>query len=416
MRHSKRPITRGPIACAACITLMLVACGTAGVAFAEPDPLAVSSQQRKRAKSIDTKKAIPPAAKKTAPPAAKSTPPPRESFTAAEQAAATIPDIPDARFWADSVADFERAIPQTPGAWLALSSGGADGAFGAGVIVGMSAANARPDFSLVTGVSTGALMAPFVFLGPRYDDALRDVYTSITAADIFELGGKGESFFDTWPLKNLIAKRVTSKLLDEIAAEHRKGRRLFVLTTNLDAERPVVWNMGAIAAAGGERALKLFRAVLLASSSIPGAFPPVLIDVEANGHKFSEMHADGGLNNQFYVAPASLLATGSDYRIPATDLFLVINTGLAPSFAVTERETIAILGRAVSVGVKTLTRFMIDAAYAAAKRTGIAFHLATIDSKFDAPSRGAFDPDYMKALFAFGVEQARNGVAFRAEP
>jgi hypothetical protein len=174
--------------------------------------------------------------------------------------------------------------------------------------------------------------------------------------------------------------------------------------------------MGAIAAGGGERALKLFRAVLLASSSIPGAFPPVLIEVEANGHTFREMHADGGLNNQFYVAPAALLATGSDYRIPATELFLIINTALAPSFAVTERETISILGRAVSVGVKTLTRFMIDAAYAAAKRSGVPFHLATIDPKFSAPSRGAFDPDYMKALFAFGFEQAKKGVAFRAEP
>lgn len=406
----------GPIAYAACIALTLAICGTAGVALAEPDPLAVSSQQRRGAKSTDTKRPAPPAARKAAPPEAKSTIPPREAFTAAEQAAAEIPGIPNARFWADSVADFERAIPQTPGSWLALSSGGADGAFGAGVIVGMTAANARPDFSLVTGVSTGALMAPFVFLGPRYDAVLREVYTSITAADIFELGGKGESFFDTWPLKNLIAKRVTAKLFDEIAAEHRKGRRLFVLTTNLDAERAVVWNMGAIAAAGGERALKLFRDVLLASSSIPGAFPPVLIDVEANGNKFREMHADGGLKNQFYVAPASLLATGSDYRIPTADLFLIINTGLAPSFAVTERETVSILGRAVSVGVKTLTRFMIDAAYAAAKRSDIGFHLATIDSKFSAPSRGAFDPDYMKALFAFGFERAKTGVAFRSEP
>jgi hypothetical protein len=392
---------------------MLVACAAAGVALAQPD-LSISSQQRKRAKSTDTKKQAPPAAKKAAP--SRDTLPPREAFTAAEQAAAVIPGIADARFWADSVADFERTIPQMPGPWLALSSGGADGAFGAGVIVGMSTANARPEFSLVTGVSTGALMAPFVFLGPRYDAALREVYTSITAADIFELGGKGESFFDTWPLKSLIAKRVTSKLLEEIAAEHRKGRRLFVLTTNLDAERPVVWNMGAIAEKGGEQALKLFRDVLLASSSIPGAFPPVLIEVEANEKTFREMHADGGLNNQFYVAPAALLATGSDYRIPATELFLIINTGLAPSFAVTERETVSILGRAVSVGVRTLTRFMIDAAYAAAKRSGVPFHLATIDSKFSPPSRGAFDPDYMKALFAFGSEQARNGVAFRAEP
>ena len=115
----------------------------------------------------------------------------------------------------------------------------------------MGAAGSRPEFSVVTGVSTGALMAPFAFLGPRYAETLREVYTSITAADIFELGGRGESFFDTWPLKNLIAKRVTPALLEAIAAEHRKGRRLFVLTTNVDAERPLAWDMGAIASKGG---------------------------------------------------------------------------------------------------------------------------------------------------------------------
>ena len=130
---------------------------------------------------------------------------------------------------------------------------------------------------------------------PNTTTSLRDAYTTITAADIFELGGKGESFFDTWPLRDLIAKRVTPELLNDVAAEHRRGRRLLVVTTNLDAERPVAWNMGAIAAKGGDKALKLFRDILLAASSIPGAFPPVLIEVEAGGRKFQEMHADGGL-------------------------------------------------------------------------------------------------------------------------
>lgn len=349
-------------------------------------------------------------------PKKKAGPPPRERFTLAEQNLAAIPDIPDARFFADSEADYLRALPPTPGPWLALSSGGADGAFGAGVISGLTESGKRPDFTVVTGVSTGALMAPFVFLGAKYDDRLRDAYTTITAADVFELGGKGESFFDTWPLKDLIAKRVTPELLNDIAAEHRRGRRLLVMTTNLDAERPVAWNMGAIAAKGGDKALKLFRDVLLAATSIPGAFPPVLIDVEAGGHKFQEMHADGGLNNQFFVAPESLIANTSSFRLPATELYVVINTRLTPDFQPTERDTISILGRGISVGVRTLTRIMIDQTYAAAKRSGIGFRLAVIDPKFNVPSRGAFDPDYMKALFNFGSEQAKTGLAFRNEP
>ncbi|HLN40049.1 MAG TPA: patatin-like phospholipase family protein, partial [Xanthobacteraceae bacterium] len=233
-------------------------------------------------------------------------PPPRIPFTAADEVAAAIPGMPDARFWADSVADFTAALPPQPGPWLALSSGGADGAFGAGLLKGLSESGHRPDYAVVTGVSTGALMAPFIFAGPRYDDALRAAYTKITAADVFEVGSTGESFVDSWPLKDLIAKQITPALLADVAAAHNSGRRLFVITTDLDAERSVVWNMGAIAAHaadknGGDAALALFRRVLLASSAIPGGFPPVLIDVEANGKKFQEMHVDGGVGGQFFV-------------------------------------------------------------------------------------------------------------------
>ena len=202
--------------------------------------------------------------------------PPRPPFTAAEDATAAIPGMPDARFWADSTEDFAKALPEKPGPWLTLSSGGSDGAFGAGLLNGLTASGKRPDYAVVTGVSTGALIAPFAFAGPRYDDALRDAFTKITSADVFEIGGTPESFVDTWPLKDLIAKQVTPALIADIAAQYRAGRRLFIVTTNLDSERSMVWNMGAIAAHGGEQAIKLFRTVLLASSSIPGAFPPVL--------------------------------------------------------------------------------------------------------------------------------------------
>ncbi|MGE3149592.1 MAG: patatin-like phospholipase family protein, partial [Pseudorhodoplanes sp.] len=226
-----------------------VATSAGGVSAASQD---VSAQRKKPAKK----------------PAPKPKPgefPARENFTAEEQKAAAIPGMPDARFWSDSVADFKKAIPDNPGPWLVLSSGGGDGAFGAGLLNGWSETGDRPEFSVVTGVSTGALMAPYAFLGPKYDAALKENYTTINAGSIFEAGGKGESFLDTWPLKELIAKLVDENLLAAIAAEHQRGRRLLVLTTNLDAERYVVWNMGAIASRGGEAALKLFRNILLAS-------------------------------------------------------------------------------------------------------------------------------------------------------
>ena len=282
--------------------------------------------------------------------------------------------MPDARFWADSVDDFKNALPQQPGPWLILSSGGSDGAFGAGLLNGLTAAGKRPDYTVVTGVSTGALMAPFAFAGPRYDEALRKAYTTITAADVFEAGNTtGESFVDSWPLRDIIGKQMTPELFDDIAAEHRRGRRLFVVTTDLDSGRSVVWNMGAIAVHGGDDALKLFRSVLLASASVPGGFPPVMIDVEANGKRFQEMHVDGGLGGQFFVAPAALMASTSDYRLPATQLYIVVNTELQREFSVVDRFAPKILTQSIGMAVPVDTRLMLDRSYVAAKRSGVAF-------------------------------------------
>ena len=342
--------------------------------------------------------------------------PARIPFTAADEAAAVVPGMPDARFWADSVADFQNALPSQPGPWLILSSGGSDGAFGAGVLNGLSAAGNRPNYSVVTGVSTGALMAPFAFLGSHYDDALRDAYTKISAADVFEIGATGESFVDSWPLKDLIAKQITPAVLDAVAAEYKNGRRLFVVTTDIDAERSVVWNMGAIAAHGGDAALNLFRTVLLASSSIPGGFPPVLIDVEANGKHFQEMHVDGGVGGQFFVAPAALMSATSDYRLPATQLHILIDSVLEPEFQVVERSIPAILTQTVGAAVMVDTRLMIDRAFLAAKRSGVGFNIATIPPSFDAPSRGPFDPDYMSALFQVGYDLGKSANPFSTEP
>jgi patatin-like phospholipase len=358
------------------------------------------------------------AGKKQAPAASAAQPqlPPRIPFTAAEDAAAAIPGIPEARFWGDVEADFKGALPAQPGPWLILSSGGSDGAFGAGLLSGLSAAGKRPDYSVVTGVSTGALIAPFAFAGARYDNALHDAFTKVTAADIYEAGRSGESFVDSWPLRDFIAKEITPELFADIAAAHGGGRRLFVATYNLDAERPVIWNMGAIAAHGGKDALALFRSVLLASAAIPGGFPPVLIDVEAEGKRFQEMHVDGGLGGQFFVAPAPLMESTSDYRLPATELYIVVNSGLERNFQVVERFAPSILTQAVGGAVKVDTRLMLDRALIVAKRSGVPFNVATIPANFNAPSKGPFDPDYMGPLFQTGYDLGKSESPFKTQP
>jgi len=333
--------------------------------------------------------------------------PSRPDFTADDQAAAIIPGIPDARFWADSEKDFLAALPTTPGPWLALSTGGGDGAFGAGLLNGWSESGKRPEFSVVTGVSTGALMAPYAFIGPSQDAGLKRAYTEYNAGDIFEDIKTPESLVDTWPLKRLIEKEVTPELLAQVAEAYRRGRRLFVATTNLDAQRGMIWNMGAIAAKGDEAALALFRNVLRASTAIPGLFPPVLIDVEANGKKTQEMHADGGLSAQIFVAPESVLNTESTTKLPATELYLIANNRLTPEFQTTERSLIFVIGHSIAIGVQSMLRINIDRAYAAAKRNGIPFYLSYPALSPDQQGKGAFDPEFMKDLFGAGAARGR---------
>lgn len=338
--------------------------------------------------------------------------PTRADLTADDQAAAIIPGVPDARIWADSEKDFVRLLPTTPGPWLALSTGGGDGAFGAGVLNGWTESGKRPQFSVVTGVSTGSLMAPYAFVGSSQDPGLKRAYTEYNAGDIFEDVKTPESLVDTWPLRRLIAKEVTAELLAQVAAAHKSGRRLFVATTNLDAQRGTLWNMGAIAAKGDEASLKLFRDILAASTAIPGLFPPVLIDVEANGKKTQEMHADGGLAAQIYVAPESMLNASSGTKIPATALYLIANNRLTPEFQMTERSLIFVLGHSIAVGVQSMLRVNIDRAYAAAQRSGIPFYLSYPALGAEQQGKGAFDTEFMKGLFENGVARGKTGEPF----
>jgi hypothetical protein len=381
---------------------------------AQPAPKP-QAQVHKRARTmIGAAKRVPRDEKVAKP--ADSGPPARQPFDEADQEVASIAGIPDARFFGDSEKDFLKAVSGVQGSWIALSGGGEEGAFGAGLMAGLTKANARTDHTVVTGVSTGALMAPFVFLGARYDEALRANYTGINSGDIFEVAQTPESFLDTWPLKKLIEKQVTPEMLAEIAAEHRKGRRLFVVTTSLDSGRPVVWNIGAIASRGGDQPLKLVRDVLLASSSIPGFFPPVHIEVEANGKTFSEMHADGTIRAPFYIAPESLLTGSTGARLPAEQIYVVVNSRLGAGFELTSRATLSVLGRAITVALKATLRGEIMRAYAAAQRHGTGFQLAVIPSDFNTPCNGVFDTTCMQALYEVGVRQGASREAFRSIP
>ncbi|WP_238232025.1 MULTISPECIES: patatin-like phospholipase family protein [Methylobacterium] len=357
------------------------------------------------------------------------TQPERVDFTAAESATAWPEGLPGRlRLDGDDPRAFQALIDGAGAAgdpWLVLSGGGENGAFAAGLLAGWSQAGDRPAFGVVTGVSTGALIAPFAFVGPAADPALRANYTEITAADVFELGGNPTAALtDNWPLKDRIDKSVTPDLLKAVAAEHAKGRRLLIATTQVDAERSTVWDMGAIAglAAGkdagryGDKALKLFREIVLASTAIPGVFPPVMIDaLGEDGKRFQEMHNDGGAMAPFYLAPApALVGRTSGVHLPTHSVYLVVNNRLTPEFGIAPRTILGVLGHSMSAAIKAQTRGAIALAQIFAQRSGLDLHVAEIDGRFTKASSAPFDPDYMKALYQHGEGLGRAGTAFTA--
>ena len=364
------------------------------------------------------------------------------AVTYAEARQIDILDTPDARFYVSDTARIydvaikayqrsNRSRPAQTRHYLALSGGGDDGAFGAGLLVGWSARGDRPEFDMVTGVSTGALSAPFAFLGRAYDQNLAGVYTETSAGNIFEKRAillaavTSDSLVDNTPLRRLIESNVDTAMVQKIAEEYGKGRLLFVLTTNLDQSRPVIWNIGAIAATNNPKARDLIIDVLLASASIPAVFPPVMLDVTVDGQKRQEMHVDGGTVAQVFFYPPSFSIRGAARRLGVDDkalrarkrvAYVIRNGRFFRQDESVQLRTIAIAKEALatmtmSSGVNDTYRM-----YTLARRDGVDFNLASIGEDFTVPYKGPFDPGYMQALFAYGFEKGRAGYPWKKVP
>ena len=342
---------------------------------------------------------------------------------------AVVLDTPRIRFWPalqateffeEGLQALEREMAELnvsnysdlpPTNYLAVSGGGADGAFGAGFLVGWTEAGTRPEFKIVTGVSTGALIAPFAFLGPVYDEVLREVYTTISADNVFKARALTAALFDdamadTTPLFGLISDRINDDVLTAIAREYARGRLLLIGTTNLDVGKPVIWNIGAIASSGLPGARDLVSKILLASTAIPGVFPPVMIDVEVDGKQYQEMHVDGGAIAQLFLYPSAAGEMAIDAGIERKRrAFIIRNASLGDDWVHVDRQTLDIARRSISLmifmsGLNDLIR-----TYFITKRDGVDYNLAYIDDDFEPPEHdGDFDPVYMNALFDYGYK------------
>ncbi|UPJ65939.1 patatin-like phospholipase family protein [Bradyrhizobium sp. 191] len=346
---------------------------------------------------------------------------PRTPYTAAEASTSRVLDIDGLRRYADDPVtkfSFEKTNSTATRSYLALSGGGADGAYGVGVLNGWTAARTRPTFTVVSGVSTGGLIAPFAFLGPQYDDTLKEVYTSGIAESLLNdpsimrvLFGSG--LFGNTRLRELVARYVGPEILAQVARENAKGRKLLVVTTDLDTQRTAIWDMGKIAAVGTPEALKLFRDVMAASASIPLVFPPIMIDAEGQGRKFQEMHVDGGVTAPVLTLPEALLFQSG--RMPGSarmDIYILVNKKIERNFELVSNGTIDVASRSLSAITQSQTRSIIFSTYDFAKRNRLGFHLSYIARDYPAPPSEGFDTTYMRALYQYGYEKAASGQAW----
>ncbi|TXL70049.1 hypothetical protein FHP25_36145 [Vineibacter terrae] len=366
--------------------------------------------------------------------------PDRAPYVAADLNEAHVVGFPaDIRIWGDTgiTAALERDVrsaieqerqasragagPLPPLNVLALSGGGEDGAFGAGVLTGWSERGDRPVFHVVTGVSTGSLIAPFAFVGAAEDTHLREAFTTVDKKNIFIIQGIfkilfGESVAETAPLREMVGRFVTPELLQEVAAAHRSGRRLFVVTTHLDSQRPVLWDMGKIASSGNPKAITLFREVLVASAAMPGVFPPIYFDVQSGDRRFQEMHVDGGVTAQVFSMPLSVTALMAAAPSRERHLYVVINNRITPQFDMPRRGIVSIAGRSISTLIKMQGASGTRDIYHFAKDVKADFNLAYIDDGFTEVTPAPFDRGYMNKLFAYGHTLGRQGYPWRKVP
>ena len=357
----------------------------------------------------------------------------------------TVLGLPNGRFWAWYDLDGDALVREweqsndrqrvaggsdddPPSHFLGISGGGGDGAFGAGLLCGWYDSGSMPEFKLVTGISTGGMIAPFAFLGGPYIDQLRELYTTIKSQEeirtLRALNGFygiafGEALADTGPLHRLIARYVNARMVADLAAAYKNGRMLMIATASLDHQRPIIWNIGAIAASGHSEALELIRKIILASASIPGAFPPVMINVDAGGKRYQEMNVDAGVVQQAMLYPMYFgVRTSLRYGKLARErhAYIIRNARLDPDWASVNRDFLTIIERAVSTMIHYLGYNDVVRIYDMTKRDGIDYNLAYIETDFAQKKNELFDPAYMKALFDYAYEKGRNKPVWRKAP
>lgn len=352
----------------------------------------------------------------------------RPTYTASEASRAQILGFENIRAHADdprppkSVYDpWRPIIGKDKPAMLAISGGGAGGAFSVGVLSAWSELGTRPSFQIVTGVSTGALIAPFAFLGSDYDGRLRSFYLSDDARRLVDIDWRGFGVFSASllqgkALREMVEDNITPEILGQIAQQHRAGRRLLVMTTNLDTQRAVVWNIGAIASSKRADALHLVRQILIASASVPGIFPPVSINTVVDGRRIEELHSDGGSSAQFFTLPEHLIVAPGRTGEGKLHIYVIINNALIPEFSMTAAKALPIMARAYAILLKSQTKQGLIALYNFGQRSSIDVAIASIDRQVPYSMTDPLNGAYMRTVYRIGYRKALEGRLWTQHP
>jgi predicted acylesterase/phospholipase RssA len=303
---------------------------------------------------------------------------------------------------------------------LALSGGGAGGAFGAGAVAGLTRAGTRPTFDVVTGVSAGALVAPFAFLGPAWDGKLLDAFTGAAGDNLLRSRGLGvifgSSVYSGRPLRQLIDANVTDDMIRAIAREAAEGRLLLVATTDVASGESVVWDLGSIAINGGSSARALFRDVLVASASVPGMFPPVIIRVAINGVNYDQAHVDGAATVPFFVPPALLQTTPGIAGTGRAAVFVIVDGSLSETARTTRLTARAILSRSIRVGLDHLLLTTLELTAATAQLEGAELQYSSLPAGYPLPDAFDFSASIRRPLFHYAYQCAETGRFWTAFP
>ncbi|MGR5269111.1 patatin-like phospholipase family protein [Vibrio astriarenae] len=292
---------------------------------------------------------------------------------------------------------------------LALSGGGVNGAFSAGILNAWSELGTRPDFNVVTGVSTGAIVSIFAFLGSEYDQELYNYYTQTSIGEMFKRNSLltlpfNHAMIDTSGFENIVRAAIDTPLVKKLAKERQKGRVLLISTTNLDNEKMAIWDIGKIAQVGTVEAQRLIQDIIIASSAVPGAFPAKRIALPYNGSIVEELHVDGGVSRQVFLFPQKLKNRTSDQHV-SSNIYVIRNGHLKPEFEEVEHRFTSVSIRSISILIRRQGIADIEHIYRFSERNQLGFNLAYIDSDFDKDDLKLASQDYLKAIYSYGYEK-----------